>query len=115
MTTAVRPKFFRWAAGLSMGLLIVGIVLAVALVATYRERDAGLPILFFGMVYVVIALPVCLASAVLAGLSLKKGEGRSNGALAILIVMGAILWIFRWAPFRFTQALIEGYLQRPWP
>ena len=65
--------------------------------------------------YVVLAVPICFASAVLAGLSLSKGEDHRKAAIAILIVMGSITWIFKAAPFLFLKALMEGYLQRPWP
>jgi hypothetical protein len=107
--------FFRWAVRLSIGLLVGGVILAISLAATYSNASAGLPILFFSAVYAVLAVPICLASAVLAGLSLSKGENHRKAAIAILIVMGSIAWIFKFAPFLFVKALIEGYLQRPWP
>ncbi len=108
-------RFFRWAAGLAIGLLIVGVVLAIALAATYSDANAGLPMLFFGAIYVALAVPICFASAVLAGLSLSRGEGHRRKAIAILCVMAAITWTFKAAPFVFIKSLIEGYLQRPWP
>jgi hypothetical protein len=107
--------YFRWAARLSIGLLIAGVTLGIALAATYSDANAGLPVLFFGAIYVVLSVPICFASAVLAGLSLSKGEDHRKAAIAILIVMGWITWMFKAAPFQFTKSLIEGYLQRPWP
>lgn len=109
--TAGRSTYFRWASGLAIGLLVAGVGLAAALAATYREQDAGFPILFFAMIYVGIAVPVCFASAVLAGLSLSKGEGRRNGALVLLIATGSVVWIFKWVPFQFAQKLVETFLQ----
>ena len=108
-------KFFRWAARLAAGLAIGGIVLVIALLATYGTANGGLPILFFTVLYVTLSVPICAASALLAGMSLSKGENHRRGATVILIVMGLIALTFRTAPFHLARSLIEGYLQRPWP
>ena len=110
-----RAPFFRWAVRLSVGLLIAGVIVAIAITGTYSEANAGLPLLFFGMVFVVFSVPIAFASAVLAALSLSKGEDHRRTAIGILIVMGGIAWTFKAMPFQFAKALIEGYLQRPLP
>ena len=108
-------RLFRWAARLAAGIVIGAIVVLIALFLIFGSEDGGAPILFFTFIYVVIAVPICLASAVLAGMSLAKGEARRGPAIAILIVMGWVAWTFKAAPFRLADSLIEGYLQRPWP
>jgi len=108
-------KFFRWAARLTAGLVISGIVLVIALFATFGTKDGGLPVLFFTALYVMLSVPICFAIALLAGVSLSKGEAHRRWAIAILIVMGLIAWTLRAAPFRLVDSLIEGYFQRPWP
>jgi hypothetical protein len=108
-------RFFRWAARLAAGLVIGAIVLLIALLALYGGADRGTALLLFGFFYVVLAVPICFASALLAGISISKGEPHRRGAIVILIVMGFITWTLKAAPFRLADSLIEGYLQRPWP
>ena len=75
MSEAIQSQtcYYRWVLRLFGGYLIGGVILVVILLASITDANAGYPALFFGSVLLVIAVPVCVLGAVLAGISVSIG------------------------------------------
>jgi hypothetical protein len=79
-----RTRYYRWALGLFGGYLISAVVVAVILLATINDVNAGYPALFFGALYAAAGLPVFIASAVLAAKSLARREPHRLAVIGVL-------------------------------
>jgi hypothetical protein len=85
-----QTRCYRWALGLFGGYLIFAVVVAVILLATINDINAGYPALFFGGLYAAAAIPVFILSAVLAAKSLARPEPYRLAVIGVLIV--CCLW-----------------------
>ncbi len=88
-----RTRYYRWALGLFGGYLIFGIVLAVILLTTITDANAGYPALFFGGLFAAAGFPISVACAVLAGKSLARREPRRLAVISVLIISCLGAWI----------------------
>jgi len=102
-----RTRCYRWAFGLLGGWLICGVVLAVVLLATITDVNAGYPALFFGGLFMMTAVPVAVACAVLAGASLKRREPYRRAMIGLLVISSLIALRFLSRTLTFVVALLQ--------
>jgi hypothetical protein len=86
----LQTRYYRWALGLFGGYLIFAVVVAVILLATINDINAGYPALFFGGLYAAAGLPIFSASAVLAAKSLTRREPHRLAVISVLVI--CCLW-----------------------
>ncbi len=103
-----RPThYYRWVFRL-LGAYAIGFaVVAVLLLVSITDANAGLPALFFGGALVATAVPAFAIGAVLAGFSLAKGEPHRSVMLGIIIVSCLVIWAFHATFFAFGQLLAQ--------
>jgi hypothetical protein len=87
------------------------VILVVILVASITDANAGYPALFFGSVFLVIAVPVCVLGAVLAGVSLIKREPYRPAMIGALVVSCLIAWNFYGLALRFFETLVQTLMR----
>jgi hypothetical protein len=100
-------RCYRWAFGLLWGWLICGVVLAVVLLASITDVNAGYPALFFGGLFMMTAAPVAIACAVLAGASLKRREPYRRAMIGLLVISSFIALRFLGRTLTFFVALLQ--------
>jgi drug/metabolite transporter superfamily protein YnfA len=83
-------RYYRWALGLFGGYLIFAVVVALVLLATINDVNAGYPALFFGGLYAAAGLPVFIASAVFSAKSLARREPHRLAVIGVLVI--CCLW-----------------------
>jgi len=81
-----QTRYYRWVLGLFGGYLFFAVVVAVILLATINDINAGYPALFFGGLYAAAAIPVFIASVVFAAKSLARPEPYRLAVIGVLIV-----------------------------
>jgi hypothetical protein len=105
-----RTRYYRWVLGLFGGYLIGGVVLAVILLLSITDANAGYPALFFGSIFVATAAPACVVCAVLAGVSLMRREPYRPATIAVLVVSCLVAWNFLGPAFRLFEGLVRTLL-----
>ena len=100
-------RCYRWVFGLFGGWLICAVVLAVVLLVSITDANAGYPALFFGGLFLMTAAPVAVACAVLAGASLKRREPYRRAMIGLLVISSLIALRFLGRTLTFFVALLQ--------
>lgn len=106
-----RTCYYRWVFGVFGGYLIGGVVLAVILLASITDANAGYPALFFGGVFLATAAPAGSVCAVLAGVSLMRREPYRRTMVGVLVVSCLVVWNFLGTAVRLMEGVAQAVLQ----
>jgi|KBSMisStandDraft_5_1062788.scaffolds.fasta_scaffold451673_2 hypothetical protein len=105
-----RRLYYRWVFWLFGGWLGCGVVVAVVLLATITDANAGYPALFFGGLFLATAVPVSLACAILAASSLRRQEPYPRAMIALLVISALVAWRSFVPTLKYYAALVQTLL-----
>ena len=102
-------RFRRWALRLFASYLLLALVTLLVIAANIADANPDSPVMLIGAILATVSLPVWIATAVLAAISLIRRESRPLIALGLLAVCLALSFAIAPTGLAILQGAVEAF------